>query len=80
MNQQELIDELRERVARLEAVRPRRRTYNQQQAAERLNESPNTFRKRQREGRGPKGFLDGRVWKFTEEAIEAYLAAQSDGA
>jgi hypothetical protein len=82
MNQQQLLVELCRRVERLEDERledekRQKRTYNQYQAAARLNESPNTFRKRQRAGQGPKGFLDGRVWKFTEESIQDYPSARS---
>jgi hypothetical protein len=77
MNQQAIIDELRERIAKLEAVRPetvkpRRRNYNQQQAAERLNMSVNKFRSLCKEGRGPRGVLDGRIWRFTDEALTEY--------
>ena len=51
MDQQELIDELRERIARLEAVKPRRRAYNQQDAARELGMSVNKFRAEQKAGR-----------------------------
>jgi hypothetical protein len=56
MNQ--LIDELRERIARLEAAKPRRRVYNQQDAARELGMSVNKFRREQKEGR-VKGTLTG---------------------
>ena len=79
MNQQEVIDELRERIARLEAARPRRRVYNQQEAAHEVGMSVNKFRGEQRAGR-VKGILNGRIWTFTDEELQRYLAAQSDGA
>ena len=76
-NQQELINELRERITRLEAVKQRRRSYNQQEAALELNMSVNKLRDERKAGR-IKGTLNGRIWTFTEQAIEEYLAAQSD--
>ena len=69
MNQQTIIDELRERIARLEAVRPRRRVYNQQEAARELGMSVNKFRAEQRAGR-VKGIRNGRIWTFTDEEIQ----------
>jgi len=77
MNQQEVIDELRERIARLEASTPRRRVYNQAQAAARLNMSVSKFRGEQNAGR-INGKRRGRIWTFTDADLEAYLAAPSD--
>jgi hypothetical protein len=73
MNQQKIIDELSERIARLEAVSPRRRVYNQTQAAAQLNMSVSKFRGEQNAGR-IKGRKRGRVWTFTDADLEAYLA------
>jgi predicted DNA-binding protein (UPF0251 family) len=79
MNQQQVIDELRERIARLEAVRPRRRVYNQQEAAREVGMSVNKFRREMNAGR-VKGILNGRVWSFTDEELQRYVAGQSEGA
>jgi predicted DNA-binding protein (UPF0251 family) len=79
MNQQAIIDELRERVARLEAARPRQRVYNQQEAAREVGMSVNKFRREMNAGR-VKGVLNGRVWTFTDEALQRYVAGQSEGA
>jgi hypothetical protein len=81
MNQQEAIQELRERIARLEAARTRRRIYNQAQAAERLNMSVNKLRALHRQGIGPKRVsVNGRIWSYSDEAIEEFIAAQSEHA
>jgi hypothetical protein len=77
MDQQELIDELRERIARLEAVKPRRRAYNQQQAAQQLNMSVAKLRGLHKAGR-IKPTLSGRIWVYTDETLEDYLAALDD--
>ena len=79
MNQQEVIDELRERIARLEAASPRQRIYNQAQAAARLNMSVSKFRGEQNAGR-IHGKKRGRIWTFSDADLEAYLAAESDAA
>ena len=74
MDQQQVIDELRERIARLEAVNPRwQAVYNQTQAAARLNMSVSKFRAEQNAGR-INGKLRGRIWTFTDADLEAYLA------
>jgi hypothetical protein len=79
MNQQEVIDELRERIARLEADTCRRRIYNQVQAAERLNMSVNKLRALHKQGLGPKRLnVNGRIWSYTDEALEEYIAAQAE--
>jgi hypothetical protein len=74
-SQQAIINELIERVRRLEAA-PRRRAYNQQQAAAQLNMSVSKFRE-ERKAHRVRGVLNGRIWTFTEEALAEYLAAQS---
>ena len=73
MDLQAFVDDLRERVAALEATKPRRRAYNQQQAARELNMSVNKFRAEQRAGR-IKGTLGGRIWIFSDEELQRYLA------
>jgi hypothetical protein len=74
MNQQ-VIDELYERIARLEAARTRgRRVYNQQEAARELGMSVNKFRSEQNAGR-ISGKRSGKKWMFTDTDLEAYLAA-----
>jgi hypothetical protein len=77
MDQQELIDELRQRIARLEAVKPRRRAYNQQQAAQQLNMSVAKLRDERKAGR-IKPTLSGRIWMYTDETLEDYLATVDD--
>lgn len=79
MDQQTIIDELRERVARLEADRGRRRVYNLTQAAARLNMSVNKLRTLHNQGLGPKRMSpNGRVWSYSDEALEEYIAAQAE--
>jgi hypothetical protein len=73
MNHLEVIEQLRERVARLEASKPRRRVYNQQEVAQQLNMSVSKLRQELKAGR-IKGTLNGRIWSFTDAAIEDYLA------
>jgi hypothetical protein len=79
MKQQEVIDELRERIARLESVSPRRRVYNQAQAAARLNMSVSKFRGEQNAGH-INGRKRGRIWTFTDADLDAYLTAPSNDA
>jgi excisionase family DNA binding protein len=78
MNQQ-VIDELRERIARLEATSPRQRVYNLTQAAARLNMSISKFRAELSAGR-IRGKRSGRIWMFADADLDAYIAAQSDDA
>jgi hypothetical protein len=69
------IEELRKRIARLEAGNSQRRiVYNQVQAAARLNMSVSKFRGEQNAGR-INGKRRGRIWTFTDADLEAYLAA-----
>jgi hypothetical protein len=75
---QQIIDELRERIARLEAARPRRRRYNQKQTATELDMSVQKLRAEQKAGR-IRGTLSGRTWFFTDEEIQRYLAARAEG-
>jgi hypothetical protein len=79
MNLQEVISELRERIARLEAARPRRRVYNQAQAAERLNMSVAKLRGLHKQGLGPRRLsVNGRIWSYADEGLEEYIAAQAE--
>jgi hypothetical protein len=76
MDLQATITALAERVAKLEEnAKPRRRNYNQQQAAARLNMSVNKFRALKH---GPKGTLDGRIWRYTDEALTEYEKTSTD--
>jgi hypothetical protein len=77
MDLQAIVDELRKRVAKLEAAKPHRRAYNQQEAAREVGMSVNKFREEQRAGR-VKGTLNGRIWTFTDEELQRYLAGQSE--
>jgi hypothetical protein len=77
MDHQAIIDELRERIARLEAAKPRRRIYNQQETARELNMSVKKLREQQRAGR-IKGKLNGRIWTFTDEELQRYAAGESE--
>jgi hypothetical protein len=74
MEQHAAINELRERVARLEAASTRRFVYNQSQAAGRLGMSVSKFRAEMYAGRIT-GKKRGRIWTFTDADLEAYLAA-----
>ena len=74
MDQIEVINELREAVAQLKAALPQRRIHNQQQTAHRLNISVSKLRQEQKAGR-IKGVMSGRIWTFTDAAIEDYLGA-----
>jgi len=79
MNQQEVIDKLRERIARIEAASTRRRIYNQVQAAERLNMSVNKLRALHKQGLGPRRLsVNGRIWSYSDEALEEFIAAQAE--
>jgi hypothetical protein len=78
MDLQKTVNALAERVAKLEATRPHRRAYNQQDAAREANVSVKKLREDQRAGR-IKGTLNGRIWTFTDAEIQRYVAGQ-DGA
>jgi len=73
MDLQTIIDDLRARVAALETAKSRRRVYNQQEAARELNMSVKKFREEQKAGR-VKGTLNGRIWIFSDEELQRYLA------
>jgi excisionase family DNA binding protein len=74
------LDELRERVARLEQAqrRPRGRT-NLPGAARYLGISDETLRQRIARGQGPRGTRNGRFWSFTYDDLDAH-AEQSAAA
>jgi len=79
MDRQATVDEMRDRVAKIEAAKPHRRAYNQQEAAREVGMSVNKFREEQRAGR-VKGTLNGRIWTFADEEIQRYIAGRSDAA
>jgi hypothetical protein len=70
------LDELRQRIARLERVtHPRRGSLNQKQAAEFLNRSEEWLRREHAAGRGPKRRRRGsRNWEYLIEDLDAYRA------
>jgi hypothetical protein len=70
---QTMIDDLRERVARLEKQRPRGRT-NLAGAARYLNMSDETLRQRHLRGEGPKRARMGRHWSYTYDDLDSYAA------
>jgi hypothetical protein len=78
MDLQATLNALVERVAKLEAAKPRRRVYNQQEAAREVGMSVNKFRAEIRAGR-VKGILNGRIWTFTDDELQRFVAGQ-DGA
>jgi predicted DNA-binding transcriptional regulator AlpA len=80
VTQEQILENLYERLSRLEAAPPRRNTYNQKQAAERLGISAQTLMRRHAAGMGPKRTKINRNWSYRDEDIEAYIAAQSDSA
>ena len=71
-----MINSLIERVARLEASKPRQRIRNQQEAAVYLNVSVSKLAGLHRLGRGPKRSRNGRNWNYLDTDLDAYLAAQ----
>ncbi len=77
MDQHQVIAELRERIARLEATKPRQRAYNQQDAAREVGLSVNKFRAEQKAGHVT-GKLIGRTWVFTDDELLRYIAAKGD--
>jgi hypothetical protein len=72
MNLEAALNALTERVARLESARPRKRVYNQAEAAREVGVSISKFRAEQRAGR-IRGTLNGRVWCFTDQKLERYV-------
>jgi hypothetical protein len=73
MDLQETLTALVERVAKLEAAKPRKRVYNQQNAARELGMSVNKLRREMNTGR-IKGTRNGRLWFITDEEIQRYIA------
>jgi hypothetical protein len=76
MNLEAALNALAERVARLESARPRKRVYNQQEAAREVGVSISKFRAEQRAGR-IRGTLNGRVWSFTDQELERYVKGEA---
>jgi hypothetical protein len=74
----EILDELRQRLERLErAARPRRGSLNQKQAAEYLNRSEEWLRREHAAGRGPKRRRRGsRGWDYDIADLDAYREAE----
>jgi hypothetical protein len=72
MDLQSAITALAERLAKLEAVSPRRRVFNQQEAAREVGMSVSKLRAEMRAGR-IKGTLNGRTWQFTDAEIQRYV-------
>jgi len=70
MDLQDTVNALAARVAKLEAARPRKRVYNQQEAAAELGMSVNKFRTFQRAGL-INGILNGKTWMFADEEFNA---------
>jgi Helix-turn-helix domain len=73
MDLQETLNSLAQRVAKLEAARPRRRVHNPQEAARELGMSVKKLREEMKAGR-IKGALNGRVWMLTDEEIQRYIS------
>jgi hypothetical protein len=73
------LDEFRNRLNRLEqASRPRKKRFNQKEAAEYLNRSEEWLRREHAAGRGPKRKRRGsRGWEYTVEDLDAYAAIEA---
>jgi hypothetical protein len=76
----EILNELRQRLDRLErATRPRRGALNQKQAAEYLNRSEEWLRREHAAGRGPKRRRRGtRGWDYTYADLDSWREAQAE--
>jgi hypothetical protein len=75
----EILNELRQRLDRLErTARPRRGSLNQKQAAEYLNRSEEWLRREHAAGRGPRRRRRGRYYDYTFEDLDAYREAEGD--
>ena len=74
----EILNELRQRLDRLErATRPRRGSLNQKQAAEYLNRSEEWLRREHAVGRGPKRRRRGtRGWDYDIADLDTYREAE----
>jgi hypothetical protein len=77
MDLQDTVNALAARVAKLEAARPRKRVYNQQEAAAELGMSVNKFRTFQRAGL-INGILNGKTWMFADEELQRYVERQAE--
>jgi hypothetical protein len=75
----DILNELRQRLDRLErANRPRRGSLNQKQAAEYLNRSEEWLRREHAAGRGPRRRRRGRYYDYRYEDLDAYREAEGD--
>jgi hypothetical protein len=75
----DILNELRQRLDRLErANRPRRGSLNQKQAAEYLNRSEEWLRREHAAGRGPRRRRRGRYYDYAYEDLDAYREAEGD--
>lgn len=72
--QQQIIDELLERIARLENRSRHRGAMNQQEAADYINKSVSWLRGEHKAGRGPKRSKRGRIWSYQPSDLDEYLA------
>jgi hypothetical protein len=76
----ELLNDLRQRLEKLErASRPRRCSLNQKQAAEYLNRSEEWLSREHAAGRGPKRRRRGsRGWDYDIADLDTYCEAEGD--
>jgi hypothetical protein len=76
----DILNELRQRLRRLEEKTSRRRgSVNQKQAAEYLNRSEEWLRREHAAGRGPKRRRRGsRNWEYLIDDLDAYAAAEGN--
>jgi hypothetical protein len=76
----EILNELSQRLRRLEEKTSRRRgSLNQKQAAEYLNRSEEWLRREHAAGRGPRRRRRGsRNWEYLVEDLDAYATAEGD--
>jgi hypothetical protein len=70
-----VVTALAERVAKLEAARPRKTSYNQWEAAREVGISVKKFREEMRVGR-IKGVLNGRRWLFRDDELQRFLRGE----
>jgi len=76
MDIQATLNALAERVARLEAAKPRKRAFNLQEAAREVGMSTSKFRKQYVKTGKVKGTRDRRIWRFSDKALEELLTAE----
>jgi hypothetical protein len=72
-----ILEEMRTRLARLEAAaNGRKKHFNQREAAEYLNRSVEWLRLEHAAGRGPKRTKRGRYYTYAVEDLDAYLEGE----